>query len=73
MRKFKVKQKISHSKLKLYTVVGDAYFLCIFAGLEYILEKQKQPGKALDLELPLSSMDTHDFCLLRMNSKLNYT
>lgn len=38
-------------------------------GLEYQLEKQAEPGVVVDLEKPLSAMSTHDFCLVRENSK----
>ena len=40
-------------------------------GLEYKLEKQDEPGVAIDLDKPLSAMDTYDFCLVRENSKSN--
>ena len=37
-------------------------------GLEYTLERQDEPGIPIDLDLPLSSMDTHEFCLVRLHS-----
>ena len=39
-------------------------------GLNYRLEKQDEPGVAVDLDSPLSAMDTLEFCLVRENSKL---
>ncbi|XP_041369186.1 target of rapamycin complex 2 subunit MAPKAP1-like isoform X2 [Gigantopelta aegis] len=37
-------------------------------GLNYNLEKQEQPGTAIDLDSTLDSMDTMEFCLVRENS-----
>lgn len=39
-----------------------------YLGLEYRLEKQDEPGVAVDLDLSLSALRTTDFCLLRANS-----
>ena len=33
------------------------------------MEKQNEPGVAIDLELPLSAMDTFEYCLVRENSE----
>ena len=38
-------------------------------GLNYNLEKQNEPGKAVDLDASLVHMDTLEFCLVRENSK----
>ena len=37
-------------------------------GLDYTLEKEEEAGVAVDLDKPLSAMDTLDFCLVRENS-----
>ncbi|XP_025114172.1 target of rapamycin complex 2 subunit MAPKAP1-like isoform X2 [Pomacea canaliculata] len=37
-------------------------------GLDYNLEKQKEPGVAVDLDQTLAHMDTLEFCLVRENS-----
>ncbi|KAL5011995.1 hypothetical protein ScPMuIL_010546 [Solemya velum] len=37
-------------------------------GLKYNLEKQEEPGIAVDLEAPLGFMNTLEFCLVRENS-----
>ena len=39
------------------------------SGLNYNLEKQQEPGTAVDLDSTLDSMDTMEFCLVRENSK----
>ena len=44
-----------------------------FAGLGYRLEKQDEPGIAIDLDSPLSTLDTLEFCLVRENSELYIT
>ena len=41
-----------------------------YIGLGYRLEKQDEPGVAIDLDSPLCSLDTLEFCLVRENSKL---
>ena len=38
-------------------------------GLEYTLERQDEPGHPVELDSPLSSMDTYEFCLVRMHSE----
>ena len=38
-------------------------------GLGYRLEKQDEPGVAVDLDSPLSALDTLEFCLVRENSE----
>lgn len=40
-------------------------------GLEYTLEKQSEPGIPVDLDNPLITMDTLEFCLVRENSECN--
>ncbi|XP_013405227.1 target of rapamycin complex 2 subunit MAPKAP1 [Lingula anatina] len=37
-------------------------------GLSYLLEKQNEPGVAIDLDSPLSAMETLEFCLVREHS-----
>jgi len=36
--------------------------------IRYTLERESEHGRALDLGLPLSAMDTYSFCLVRENS-----
>jgi hypothetical protein len=37
-------------------------------GIEYVLERQNEPGVSIDLEKPLKTMDTLEYCLIRLNS-----
>lgn len=37
-------------------------------GIEYVLERQNEPGVSIDLEKPLKEMDTLEYCLIRLNS-----
>jgi len=37
-------------------------------GISYILEKQSERGKPIDLDLPLKEVGTLEFCLIRLNS-----
>jgi len=37
-------------------------------GIEYVLEKQSEPGKAINLDKPLKEMGTTEFWLIRANS-----
>lgn len=40
----------------------------LLPGMNYILEKQKEPGNAVDLDTLLSNLDNYDFCLVREHS-----
>ena len=44
-----------------------------FSGHRYILEAENEPRVPLDLNLPLSAFDTHEFCLVREYSKYMVT
>ncbi|CAI9741462.1 Hypothetical predicted protein [Octopus vulgaris] len=40
----------------------------LLPGMNYILEKQKEPGVSVDLDTLLSNLDNFDFCLVREHS-----
>ena len=45
-------------------------FFWVVTGVDnYKLEKQTEPGVAVDLDLPLSEMHTDEFFMLRKNSQ----
>ena len=62
----------SHNKMQwIKFITYHAWTLHLLSGLGYRLEKQEAPGVAVDLDSPLSTLDTLEFCLVRENSKIN--
>ena len=60
---------LSHKKGGAYA--GTYCFYCPI-GHEYVLEKQSLPGVPIDLNAPLDSMETLEFCLVKGGSEFSY-